>query len=66
MDKLPAHFTVAGLAKHWAVSIRTITRRIDSGQLPGAWRDPSGWRIPRAAVLDFERRHRPEDLEVAA
>lgn len=63
MKGLPnkASFTISELADAWECHPRTVYRKIVAGELPAEKRI-GGWRIPREAVLDWERRHRSNVL----
>lgn len=48
-------FTSDQLAALWQVHRKTIIRRCESGDLPGAWLDDSGWRIPASAAVRYQQ-----------
>jgi NMD protein affecting ribosome stability and mRNA decay len=53
---LEQSYTAAQLAELWQVHERTVCRRCVAGQLPGAWLDSAGWRIPASAAAEYQRR----------
>jgi hypothetical protein len=55
------YLSVADLAT-WigGVSQSTVRRWLRDGRFPGAWQlDNGGWRIPRAAALEFVEKRKP-------
>jgi len=61
-------FTTDQLAALWQVHRKTIIRRCEAGDLPGAWLDDSGWRIPASAAVRYQmaRTIKAQPVEVAA
>lgn len=54
---MPKHFTVEALAERWNVTRPTVIKQIHAGRLRGInlGSDKKAlWRVPEAAVLEFE------------
>jgi excisionase family DNA binding protein len=59
----PERMTADQVATFWAVSPETVRLLCREGKLPGAFLVGSQWRIPKAGVLDYERRMADESVE---
>lgn len=56
-----AHLTPADLAARWKRSTPWVRALLAAERIPGAIRVGSRWRIPIAAVEEYERRHTVRD-----
>lgn len=55
LERFQDPMTPADLAKHWRLSDETIRAMCRDGKIPGAFPVGTQWRIPKSAVLAYEK-----------